>query len=155
MSAAMSSPQSQAWRGAGAGQLFPITPRRVAALASLAHPTVAPEEIRWAVRQVVDPDRTLLDAPTAGASLRSLLGVDHWDQCVRSVRSLQPPTLVEILGELLGRADGAAPLDQIRNLDSLNRHPATGRPVSVRALVDDLLGVAPAWPARDEGASHV
>ena len=114
-----------------------------------------PEDLRWAVRQVVDPDRTLLDAPTAGASLRCFLGVDHWDRCIQRVRSHQPPSLVEILRELLRRADGAPPLDPLRNLDSLNRHPATGQPVSARALVDDLLGVAPPWPVRDEGAGYV
>lgn len=130
-------------------QLYPVTPRIAAALLALALPEATLPEIRSRVRAAVDPDRTLLDAPTAGGALRALLGEDHWNRCIQSVRSRQRPSLDDILRELLRRADGAPPLDHLCNLDSLNRQPTTGRPVSVRALVDDLLGVAPAWPAPD------
>lgn len=146
----MSLPNGQVGRGgAGVGQPYPFTPRIAAALLVVARPEASSAEIRSKVRGLVDPDRTLLDGPTAGGAFRGLLGADHWDACLRSVASRQPPSLEAILAEVMRRADGAPPLDRLRNLDTLNREPTTGRPRSVRALVDDLLKVAPAWPAPD------
>ena len=123
-------------------EVFALTPRVAASVVSaarLSHTAFPP-----------DPDRTLLTAPAALDALRDLLGPPHWDAVLETFAGRERPSPRHLLKVILGRANGDPPTSALINLDTLHREPTTGRPRSVPALADDLLGIAPPWHVRDD-----
>jgi len=82
---------------------------------------------------------------------RNLLGEALWDATLGTYAGRTVPSDDDLAGQLMRRADGAPRLSAIQNLDPTHREPVTGRPRSVRALVDDLLGVPSGAAGQERG----
>lgn len=124
-------------------QRYAFTPRVAADLVAAAKfPEAAPPP---------DPDSTCLTAQALLTRVRSLVGAARWDHVLSTFVGRERPSQDELTKEILRRAAGKQPLSPLRNLDSLNRDSASGRPRNIGALVDDLLGVAPPWPSFNGG----